>query len=126
MSRELQPCGTPAAYKRHRKAGESACKKCRKAHRDYIASIERKSRATAARRLPLEAPENAHLAPCFANPGLWDPQGEGEPAAEVRARWEVAARICRTECPVFTHCEESRGPAAGAGVWAGRIPVRVS
>jgi len=28
----LQPCGTPAAYKRHRVAGEPACEACRQAN----------------------------------------------------------------------------------------------
>ena len=28
----LQPCGTPAAYKRHRAAGEIACDACRRAN----------------------------------------------------------------------------------------------
>jgi hypothetical protein len=31
MSRVLQPCGTVAAYMRHRRKGQKPCKKCQKA-----------------------------------------------------------------------------------------------
>lgn len=34
MSRELQPCGTPAAYRRHLRAGEKPCVECLRAHSD--------------------------------------------------------------------------------------------
>lgn len=30
----LQPCGTPAGYRRHRRAGEDACDACKAAHRE--------------------------------------------------------------------------------------------
>jgi len=33
--RELQPCGTPAAHKRHRKRGEQPCELCRQAVNAY-------------------------------------------------------------------------------------------
>lgn len=32
----LKPCGTNAAYARHRNAGEEACRECKNAHADYI------------------------------------------------------------------------------------------
>ena len=35
--RQFQPCGTPAAYKRHRRNGEPACEKCLAANRVYVA-----------------------------------------------------------------------------------------
>lgn len=35
MARELAPCGTHAAYKRHRRRGEEPCQECREAARDY-------------------------------------------------------------------------------------------
>ena len=80
MSRELQPCGTRAAYKRH--------------------------------------PDDAHRAPCVANPRLWDPRGEDESAADARRRYRVAAEACRTECPVFVWCDANAPRVAGvvAGV----------
>ena len=28
MKKELQPCGTPAAYGRHKRRGEEACEEC--------------------------------------------------------------------------------------------------
>ena len=34
MARELKPCGTWAAYKRHLRAGETPCEPCRQAARD--------------------------------------------------------------------------------------------
>lgn len=34
MARELQPCGTRAAYSRHRKNGEEACAPCMAANRE--------------------------------------------------------------------------------------------
>lgn len=33
MTRQLQPCGTEAAYKRHVRAGEPPCPECSSAHR---------------------------------------------------------------------------------------------
>jgi len=35
MARELQPCGTPAAYQRHVRRGEQPCDACREANRTY-------------------------------------------------------------------------------------------
>lgn len=35
MARELQPCGTPAAYMRHRKAKQKPCDPCRLAWNEY-------------------------------------------------------------------------------------------
>ena len=34
MARPKAPCGTDAAYRRHLRAGESPCERCRDAHRD--------------------------------------------------------------------------------------------
>lgn len=42
--RELQPCGTHAAYQRHHKAGEPIDLACRRAEYEYVES-HRKSRA---------------------------------------------------------------------------------
>lgn len=38
MARELQPCGTWAAAKRHRRNKEPVCEACRRAEADYQAS----------------------------------------------------------------------------------------
>lgn len=34
MARELKPCGTPAAYRRHLRKGQEACEACKRAARD--------------------------------------------------------------------------------------------
>lgn len=34
VQRPMQPCGTPAAYKRHRRNGEQACQACTEANRE--------------------------------------------------------------------------------------------
>lgn len=41
---ELQPCGTQAAYFRHRRNGEVPCAACVRAHSDYNAAWKRSSR----------------------------------------------------------------------------------
>ncbi len=40
----LQPCGSWAAYQRHRKAKEPACDKCMQASRDYMMLLRGPSR----------------------------------------------------------------------------------
>lgn len=47
MSTPLQPCGTPAAYKRHKKRGEPTCGPCKEANRKE--STKYRKRATAPR-----------------------------------------------------------------------------
>ncbi|RBP66425.1 hypothetical protein DFO66_103375 [Brevibacterium sanguinis] len=47
MVRELLPCGTFAAYLRHRKAGEDACEPCKQAMRDQKSSRDRKKKLEA-------------------------------------------------------------------------------
>ncbi len=32
----LQPCGTRAAYQRHRSHGEKPCEECHEAHKEYM------------------------------------------------------------------------------------------
>ena len=126
-SLKVKPCGTYAAYMRHRKAGEKPCKPCRRASVEYMTEYKARKRAQVPElRLPARAPEGAHRAPCFGNPALWDPQGDGESKDAARVRWREAARLCVTACPVFEHCRESHELAAGGGVWAGRIPGRSS
>lgn len=48
-SKPLQPCGTPAAYQRHRKNGEEACDACKSANTAYMRSLrDRRSPLTPA------------------------------------------------------------------------------
>ena len=58
----LEPCGTIAAYRRHRRKGQPACQRCKDAN--ALARAERKERkaraaADAARRFTAEAREAA-------------------------------------------------------------------
>lgn len=46
-ARQLQPCGTPAAYLRHKRHGEEPCARCRQAHRLYRLRTGRAYRARA-------------------------------------------------------------------------------
>lgn len=39
----LRPCGTNAAYVRHRNAGEEACRDCKNAHADYMSNYRPKA-----------------------------------------------------------------------------------
>lgn len=126
MSREHKACGTPSGHRRHEKAGERPCEACREARNAYQREVARRSRAWREVPLPVASPEDAHRAPCYANPGLWDPRDEWEAVDSVRARWAEAARLCVTACPVFTFCSESLPVGEFAGVVAGRVPGRVS
>lgn len=61
MARELKPCGTPAAYRRHLRKGQKACDACKRAARDE----KRNQRAASledAVLLPEDAPTRARLA----------------------------------------------------------------
>mgnify|MGYP000989548803 CR=1 FL=1 len=135
MSREVQPCGTRAAYLRHRRNGEAPCAEFSAANSRYTTAHMKEQRAqkrsgqfSRGGSLPISAPEDAHKAPCTdpRNGYIWDPRGEWEPDAEVLDRWRAASLLCITTCPVFSHCAESKAMAGGSGVWAGRIPGRVS
>lgn len=135
MSREVQPCGTRAAYLRHRRNGEAPCAECSAANSGYTTAYAKEQRALGRPvgskfrgSLPISAPEDAHKAPCIdpKNGYIWDPRGEWEPDAQVLDRWRAASLLCITACPVFSHCAESKAMAGGSGVWAGRIPGRVS
>lgn len=44
MGRELKPCGTEAAHRRHLRAGEEPCEPCRDAHAADMAERRRLSR----------------------------------------------------------------------------------
>lgn len=67
-------------------------------------------------------------APCTdLSLNLWDPQGEWESLKAARARHEVAARICRSECHALVACQARRdrlhaAKRLTAGVWAGEAP----
>ena len=61
-------------------------------------------------------------APCTGRHALFDPRGEGEPPADLRARHLAAVGVCR-RCPCTTSCAvllDTLPVAARGGVWAGR------
>lgn len=45
---DLKPCGTNAAYQRHRSRGEEPCEPCREAYREYSRVIQRPMRRASA------------------------------------------------------------------------------
>lgn len=47
MRRGVQPCGTHAAYQRHRKHGETPCEACREANRVKAAQRRQEARSAA-------------------------------------------------------------------------------
>lgn len=71
VARQLKPCGTEAAYRRHLRNGEPACDKCRAAHQGQNAASEN------ARRPKLVSIDGgaAHQAPAepAADAGVFDP-----------------------------------------------------
>lgn len=66
MARELKPCGTWAAYKRHLRAGEHPCGPCRQAARDQKndrLEARRRAREKAGFTPDREKPAVGHLRP---------------------------------------------------------------
>jgi hypothetical protein len=63
----LRPCGTEAAYRRHRRRGEEACPPCRAAHVAYVLA-----------RRPRPAPRA--LLPCGTEAAYRRHRRRGEPA----------------------------------------------
>ena len=48
MGRPLAPCGTPAAYRRHKKRGEDVDPACAQANRDHVGKYKKSKRESAA------------------------------------------------------------------------------
>ena len=66
-------------------------------------------------------------AACRQDPGMWDESSDDDPVrekpSERHQRHAVAARICRTQCPVLDACTAAllaQTEPAG-GVWAGHL-----
>lgn len=73
MPRSVQPCGTPAAYRRHLRNGEKPCLDCHRAH------AKRKTELADARR------ERARLALVSAAPDVPElPDGDIDPLQDAR------------------------------------------
>lgn len=58
VARELKPCGTPAAARRHRRNGEEVCEDCKAAERVDRAAAKARSTAQVAQAALSEMPEN--------------------------------------------------------------------
>ena len=106
MSRELQPCGTRAAYQRHMRRGEQPCKACREANRTRALEEWRKRNAQS----------------CGTNAGYQRhvKAGERPCAACKRAKAEYMARYRKrlsaapVEVPRVVQGPEGVGPCAVA------------
>ena len=86
MARELRPCGTPAAYRRHLRNGEKPCLPCARAHAK--AKDER-----AVKRRDRESPVQLNVVPSVtvSDPGDIDPLTDAlDNLAAVRAAMESA------------------------------------
>ena len=116
--KKLKPCGTVAAYHRHLSRKETPCGPCMEAVSAYNRERWARKRRELEELRRSVPPDDAHRAPCVANPRLWDSRGEGESAADARRRYRVAVKACRTECPVFAWCDANAPRVAGvvAGV----------
>lgn len=93
MSRELKPCGTPAAYRRHLRHDEEPCEACRAAE---------SARTCAAYRVihPDAKPKPDGLQPCGTPAGYARHRDRGEvTCAACRKAWAAdvkARRIARS------------------------------
>lgn len=63
MTRQLKPCATPAAYRRHLRHGETPCKACKAAHAAAIAARGKKP-AKASDSRPYASSKVRQLRPC--------------------------------------------------------------
>ena len=53
MAKTLQPCGTNAAYQRHKMAGETPCEPCLRAHAAYAHAYRRAKGLLSSRPAPV-------------------------------------------------------------------------
>lgn len=130
----LKPCGTPAAFARHRRRGEKPCGECREAENSYQRVRSDSNTEVQPRRgvptwprvveLPRLDADTFVGAPCVVEgPELWEATRDEEPDRVARSRWRRAAELCLTECPAFRACERLAGAqVVPGGVWAGRVP----
>lgn len=62
VGRELQPCGTLGAWKRHKEAGEYPCAECADAHRRYHREYNRRRREGQSTSTPKPPPSHGTIA----------------------------------------------------------------
>ena len=83
MAQELKPCGTTAAARRHRRAGESLCEACEQAVRD-----EKNARKQAEREASAEA--------VAAAVGSADPFDDVDPLEEAMDNLRIVRAVLRS------------------------------
>jgi hypothetical protein len=127
---QLAPCGTVAAYQRHRKAGDERCEPCWAAMAAYERERRRGGKPAASERalrrargelrpVPVVAPFPAldgHQ-PCSADPDAWFPEHDDH-AAIARAKQACTACPALEQCRAWVLANPQRW-----GVWAGLSPA---
>lgn len=88
MPRKLQPCGTPAAYRRHLRNGEKPCLPCARAHAK--AKEER-----AAKRRAAEAPVQLEALPNVTDEG----DGDIDPLQDARENLRDVREAMKSAVP---------------------------
>lgn len=111
MTRQLQPCGTSAAYRRHKRAGETPCEPCTVARREY----NRRHEAARQARTPRKP---RRLAPCGTANARERHRRRGEQCAECdRIRRENAAARRTTPKPPPSPHKRTGSPEALIFQW---------
>lgn len=97
MPRKLQPCGTPAAFQRHKYKGEKPCAECRRAYNLYESQRRARKEARTLEMLAGSAPPAGGSGnPVAPEPVVPDPgPAEGESLGQWRERklLESVARL---------------------------------
>ena len=103
MTKPLQPCGTRAAYTRHKKAGEEPCGPCVEANR---AASRATSAATRARRRANPenytrpaAPRRRKASDSMSAAWQWEPIATIDPHAARAAATQVARHVPADDVP---------------------------
>lgn len=100
MSRELKPCGTVAAYERHRRRGEEVCEACREARRVYSNAQY--------------VPRDRDRPPCGTTAGYHYHIRHGEQTCRAcRDAWNARHRSQRLEQMISAVWAESSGASEG-------------
>lgn len=123
MAVTLKPCGTTAAFMRHKRAGEEPCDRCRKAWNAH----RRSENTPAPKPKPVEREDLTHWdtgtgtpVPCQMDPDTWFPKKGGSAA--------TAKKFCAI-CPARDAClqvamreEAGLEMSSRHGVWGGLGP----
>src|SRR5215213_6097896 len=87
--RELLPCGSDAAYARHRRRGEAPCRPCLDAHNERTRAVKEAARRE--RGAPLAPWANSQVMPCGTSAAFQRHRRHGEtPCEPCRRAWSEA------------------------------------